>query len=154
MREVCARVIMAQEGGANATLDNVAAQLHPVLLFNLSDANLTAANLTELRHVPDEAELRHALGVFYLVLFSMFFAQMGLFLWRKKHKRSYELVTLLGLWLIPPIMSLHLHFWRFIVVRGGRATQRARAAALPAARPPPALTPARPARRSGPSTPA
>ena len=27
-------------------------------------------------------------------------AQTGLFWWKRKHKRSYELVTLLGLWLV------------------------------------------------------
>lgn len=35
---------------------------------------------------------------------------------RSKHKRSYELVTLLGLWLMPAIFSFQLHFWRFIVL--------------------------------------
>lgn len=52
--------------------------------------------------------------------FCLFFAQSGLVLWRKRHKRSYDLVTLLGLWLIPPIICLHVGYWRFITVSTGR----------------------------------
>lgn len=51
--------------------------------------------------------------------FCLFFAQSGLVLWRKRHKRSYDLVTLLGLWLIPPIICLHVGYWRFITVSAG-----------------------------------
>ena len=38
--------------------------------------------------------------IFYAVLVVMLGAQTGLFWWKRKHKRSYELVTLLGLWLV------------------------------------------------------
>jgi len=38
----------------------------------------------------------------------MFFAQGALVQWRKQHKRSYDLATLVGLWLIPPIISFQL----------------------------------------------
>ncbi|GAB4824246.1 hypothetical protein N2152v2_011292 [Parachlorella kessleri] len=54
--------------------------------------NLTREEWLERRH-EEEEELKHALLVFYLVL-----------------------VTLLGLWLIPPVICLHLGFWRFIAV--------------------------------------
>ncbi|EIE27720.1 hypothetical protein COCSUDRAFT_6996, partial [Coccomyxa subellipsoidea C-169] len=43
-------------------------------------------------------------------------AQSGLFWWKKKHKRSYELVTLLGLWIVPAVISFHFRFWRFLGV--------------------------------------
>lgn len=46
----------------------------------------------------------------------IFGAQGGLVLWRKRHKRSYELATLLGLWLIPAIVSFQMSFWRFLAV--------------------------------------
>lgn len=42
------------------------------------------------------------------VQFVMFFAQAALVSWRKRHKRSYDLATLVGLWLIPPIISFQL----------------------------------------------
>ncbi|KAL4856201.1 RING finger protein 121 [Chlorella vulgaris] len=63
---------------------------------------------------PEPEELRHALIAFYLVLFVMFGAQAGLVSWRKKHRRSYDLATLVGLWLIPPMISVQLGFWRFV----------------------------------------
>lgn len=40
--------------------------------------------------------------------FVMFGAQAGLVSWRKKHRRSYDLATLVGLWLIPPMISVQL----------------------------------------------
>ncbi len=46
--------------------------------------------------------------------FVMFFAQAALVNWRKRHRRSYDLATLIGLWLIPPIISVQLggqHRW-------------------------------------------
>lgn len=42
--------------------------------------------------------------------------QTALFLWKKRHRKSYELVTLLGLWLMPAIFSVHLRFWRFLLI--------------------------------------
>lgn len=38
----------------------------------------------------------------------MFFAQGALVNWRKRHRRSYDLATLVGLWLIPPIIAVQL----------------------------------------------
>jgi RING finger protein 121 len=48
--------------------------------------------------------------------FVMIMAQASLVAWRKRHKRSYELATLVGLWLIPAIVSFQLSFWRFVLV--------------------------------------
>ena len=36
--------------------------------------------------------------------------------WRQRHRRSYELATLLGLWAVPAVVSVQLHFWRFLAV--------------------------------------
>jgi len=58
----------------------------------------------------------HAIFTFYAVLVCMILAQTGLFWWKKNHKRSYELVTLLGLWLFPAITCVVLRFWRFLTV--------------------------------------
>ena len=69
-------------------------------------------------------------------------AQSGLFYWKKQHKRSYELVrrmaksrccivvsiithtqlhawfqvTLLGLWLVPVVISVYMIWWKFVLV--------------------------------------
>jgi len=64
-------------------------------------------------HQPGHGEL---MAVFYFVFGFMVAAQVLLYFWRKKHPRSYQLVTLLGLWLIPPVLSYELSFWRFVVV--------------------------------------
>lgn len=42
-------------------------------------------------------------------------AQGGLYAWRKYHRRSYELASLVGLWVIPPIISFELGFYRFLL---------------------------------------
>lgn len=67
-------------------------------------------------HQPTEEELRHSLLIFYVVLIVMIGAQSALVRWRKQHKRSYDLVTLIGLWMVPAIISIQLVFWRFLVV--------------------------------------
>ncbi|EFJ52149.1 hypothetical protein VOLCADRAFT_120375 [Volvox carteri f. nagariensis] len=57
-----------------------------------------------------------AILLLYGIMILMVGAQTALFLWKKRHRKSYELVTLLGLWLMPALFSLHLHFWRFLLV--------------------------------------
>lgn len=52
----------------------------------------------------------------YGVLFVVLIFQTGLLLWKQRHKRSYELATLTGLWLMPCLISVHFHFWRFVLV--------------------------------------
>ncbi|KAK9863288.1 hypothetical protein WJX84_003202 [Apatococcus fuscideae] len=66
-----------------------------------------------------EQEAGVMLITFYVVLGVMVGAQSALFWWKKKDKRSYELVTLLGLWLVPPVISFKFAFWRFLLVWSG-----------------------------------
>lgn len=52
-----------------------------------------------------------------LVMFgTLFVGQIVLFIWRKKHPRSYNAATLLGMWLIPLGYSIYLSHSRFITV--------------------------------------
>ncbi|KAK9917064.1 hypothetical protein WJX75_000479 [Coccomyxa subellipsoidea] len=60
--------------------------------------------------------MKIAILVFYLIILTMILAQSGLFWWKKNHKRSYELVTLLGLWIVPAVISFYMHFWKFLGV--------------------------------------
>ena len=39
--------------------------------------------------------------------------QSALVWWKKRHRRSYELVSLAGLWLVPAGLALQFRFWRF-----------------------------------------
>ena len=57
-----------------------------------------------------------AIILLYGVMLLMVGAQTGLFLWKKRSRKTYELVTLIGLWLMPAIFSFHLKFWRFLLV--------------------------------------
>ncbi|PSC69567.1 RING finger 121 [Micractinium conductrix] len=81
----------------------------------LAGLNGTRGNATAYED-SDPEEIQHAVLAFYLVLFVMFFAQAALVSWRKRHKRSYDLATLVGLWLIPPIISFQLACWRFLAL--------------------------------------
>ena len=57
----------------------------------------------------------------------MIFAQSALVSWRKRHRRSYDLATLVGLWLIPPVICLYLGLWRFLTVRASAGARHAAA---------------------------
>jgi hypothetical protein len=106
-------------------LDTNDAALHDTGMDDLSrqgDRNAgqpdPRSNTSSIRgpHVVTEEELQHSVLIFYIVLFVMIASQSALVRWRTRHRRSYDLVTLLGLWLVPAIMSVQLHFWRFLVV--------------------------------------
>lgn len=88
------------------------------LMDSIHDVNETDGHNVTIahHHQPTEEELRHSVMIFYVVLIVMIGAQSALVRWRKQHKRSYDLVTLIGLWLVPAIISIQLVFWRFLVV--------------------------------------
>lgn len=82
-------------------------------------ANTTLARLNSTHTMDADGEPVSpvtAVLLLYATLILMLGAQAGLFWWKSKHKKSYELVTLTGLWLMPAIFSVQLHFWRFILV--------------------------------------
>jgi len=50
-----------------------------------------------------------------ILLFMLLIAsQVGLHYWKRKYYRSFQTVTLFGLWLIPLAVCIFLGFWRFI----------------------------------------
>lgn len=60
-------------------------------------------------------DLMHAEMI--LILFSSIgAAQVLLFIWKYKHKRSYQAVTLFGMWVIPLYFCVSMGFWRMIVI--------------------------------------
>ena len=109
-----------EHGGGDGSLENGAATQHTDTLIIAVDESGGGDGMGTIAvasyHQPTETELRHSLIAFYIFLFTIIFAQSALVAWRKRHKRSYELVTLIGLWLIPPIISIISGFWRFILV--------------------------------------
>lgn len=84
------------------------------------NGTLLTGNATNGTRYIDVEEDRIAPGyavlLMYIMLFMILGAQTGLVMWRKKHKRSYDLVSLAGLWLMPAVISLHLRFWRFLII--------------------------------------
>ncbi len=43
-------------------------------------------------------------------------AQVALVLWKKHHNKSFEMVTLLGMMVLPPLYALYHAYWRFLVI--------------------------------------
>ncbi|KAL5241580.1 hypothetical protein ACI65C_008990 [Semiaphis heraclei] len=50
-----------------------------------------------------------------ILMITMIVAQIVLLEWKRRHFRSFQVVTSLALWLIPFIMSIRMSYWRFIV---------------------------------------
>lgn len=94
---------------------NVTVGLNSTAVLRGINATL-ASNATMTDDDVDRVSPVTAIFLLYAMLLLMLGAQAGLFWWKSKHKRSYELVTLTGLWLMPAIFSIQLHYWRFLVV--------------------------------------
>ncbi|XP_067140326.1 E3 ubiquitin ligase Rnf121 [Centruroides vittatus] len=60
-------------------------------------------------------ENMHAMMILILIA-SVLVAQVVLVEWKKRHYRSYQRVSLLGMWIIPIIVSIHHGWWRFIII--------------------------------------
>jgi RING finger protein 121/175 len=51
-----------------------------------------------------------------IILGSLLLSQVFISLWKKYHIRSYNISTLLGLWLVPMFMSFQSGYTRFLIV--------------------------------------
>eukprot|EP00118_Oscarella_pearsei_P016598 m.160340 g.160340 ORF g.160340 m.160340 type:complete len:311 (+) comp38767_c1_seq1:67-999(+) len=51
--------------------------------------------------------------IFFLI---MIIAQISLVAWKKTHPKSYHVVTLIGLWLIPMMFVFYLGWWRMVTI--------------------------------------
>lgn len=59
-------------------------------------------------------DVMHA-EMFLIFIVSMIVSQIILMIWKKKHVASYQKVTLVGLWIIPFMISFHKFWWRFLL---------------------------------------
>ncbi|CAL5224408.1 g7090 [Coccomyxa viridis] len=85
--------------------------------FNLNDTHEQLVFMHKYEDAQQhDPSVKYAVVIFYLILLTVIAAQSGLVMWKKRHKRSYELATLMGLWLVPAIISVYFHFWRFVGV--------------------------------------
>ena len=80
------------------------------------DAVATHGRVGGMRHhrVHSPEEEQRAATIFMLLFFLMILAQMLLVYWKKKRYKSYQQVTLFGLWLIPFLFAEALHFYKLI----------------------------------------
>ncbi|CAG0887943.1 unnamed protein product [Darwinula stevensoni] len=49
-----------------------------------------------------------------ILLVTMIVAQVLLIQWRQRHVKSYQVVSLFGMWIIPLLFSIRNLFWRFV----------------------------------------
>ncbi|CAH1159808.1 unnamed protein product [Phaedon cochleariae] len=92
----------------------------PVEMGNRSPDELTSEEKYRLEHQRLHEqhkghEAMHAEMVIVLII-TLIIAQFCLIEWKKRHYRSYSLVTLLGMWLVPIALCLRSHWWRFIFI--------------------------------------
>lgn len=68
-------------------------------------------------HTHTVAEAKRDAGYIFSVMFTvMVLAQFGLFYWQKFHQKSFQIASLIGLWIIPCVWSFMGGFVRMIVV--------------------------------------
>eukprot|EP01025_Chloroclados_australasicus_P000622 TRINITY_DN10264_c0_g1_i2.p1 TRINITY_DN10264_c0_g1~~TRINITY_DN10264_c0_g1_i2.p1 ORF type:complete len:360 (-),score=21.62 TRINITY_DN10264_c0_g1_i2:23-1102(-) len=66
--------------------------------------------------VVDELDDEPSVAVFWLVLISMLSVQLGLLFWKKYHKKSYDMVSMLGWWLFPAALAFWVGLWLFVLI--------------------------------------
>ncbi|KAJ3184416.1 hypothetical protein HDU85_001721 [Gaertneriomyces sp. JEL0708] len=71
----------------------------------------------EQRYLEEHAGHEQQHAQMAMILFAcLIFSQIGIMIWKKYHVRSFNLLTLLGLWLVPPAMALNMGNWRYITI--------------------------------------
>lgn len=96
------------------------AHLRGVNLTNIDMSKLSDEEKWRVEHARMHEKHRghesmHAEMVLILIT-TLVVAQLFLVQWRKRHFRSYQISTLIGMWLIPVVLSVRFYWWRFITV--------------------------------------
>lgn len=60
-------------------------------------------------------ESMHA-SMLLILLGSVVVAQIAIVQWKKRHYSSYQRSSMLGMWLIPLLICIHSHWWRFVFI--------------------------------------
>ncbi|KAL2080403.1 hypothetical protein ACEWY4_024196 [Coilia grayii] len=81
-------------------------QLSPEEKWRLEHARMHA------KHKGHEA--MHAEMVLILIV-TLIIAQLVLVQWKQRHPKSYNLITLFQMWIVPLYFTTKLHWWRFLV---------------------------------------
>ncbi|RWS30579.1 RING finger protein 121-like protein [Leptotrombidium deliense] len=88
--------------------------------MDISNVNLSLLSESEKEHIllhkkHQGHEGMHATMLLILILFIVL-AQIILIAWKKKHQKSYQNVSMFGMWLIPLFISVYNHWFRFISI--------------------------------------
>jgi len=87
-------------------------------LFNKSIDDMTPEERHQFEHLMLHEKHKHHgamhLEMTLILIGTLFVAQIVLLEWKRRHFRSYRMVTLLGMWVIPLLMSISNLWWRFI----------------------------------------
>ncbi|VDD79565.1 unnamed protein product [Mesocestoides corti] len=81
--------------------------------------NVSKEEATRLKHLKIQEEHKgHEamhLEMFLILVFFTFGAQFALMAWKKYYPKSYHLLTLLGMWIVPICYSIYMLYVRFII---------------------------------------
>ncbi|GAU98582.1 hypothetical protein RvY_09710 [Ramazzottius varieornatus] len=88
-----------------------------VMLDNLTSLHTVEKGSNhEKYHIKHKGhESMHA-SMFFLLVISLFFAHLGLTIWKKRHFRSYQLVSLVGILTVPLFICATHGWYRFVAV--------------------------------------
>ncbi|VDM43107.1 unnamed protein product [Toxocara canis] len=66
-------------------------------------------------HAKHKGHEQMHMEMFLILVVTLIVAQIALVQWKKRHFKSYQLCTLLGMWLIPVFVCVQRQWWRFLV---------------------------------------
>uniref|UniRef100_F1L5A0 RING finger protein 121 n=1 Tax=Ascaris suum TaxID=6253 RepID=F1L5A0_ASCSU len=66
-------------------------------------------------HAKHKGHEQMHMEMFLILIVTLVVAQIALVQWKKRHFKSYQLCTLLGMWLIPVFVCVQRQWWRFLV---------------------------------------
>ncbi|XP_007910475.2 RING finger protein 121 [Callorhinchus milii] len=93
---------------------------HKVDLDAIDLSNLSPEERWRVEHARMHAKHRgheamHAEMVLILII-TLVLAQILLVQWKQRHPKSYNLVTLFQMWVVPLYFTAKLHWWRFLII--------------------------------------
>jgi len=81
------------------------------LEYDIPELNITSGSAIDINEVREGDELFALLTLAFL-----FCSQFGVLAWKKYHPSSFQSVTLVGLWIVPPIVGIILKNFRYVTV--------------------------------------
>jgi len=81
------------------------------LEYDLPKLNITTGGVIDMNEFQEED------GLFSLLILTFLFcSQFGVLAWKKYHPSSFQTVTLIGLWIVPPVLGVFFKNFRYVVI--------------------------------------